>query len=606
MLTGLGLGGDDYLSKPFRIAGAAGPGWPLTCGGSPGALQYRRGGLDFDLEERAVHWGGGTAAPDSEASMPSAPISPPTPPRPSPRSRSTRRYSALTARRTPPPSRSTSRTSAPSCGPWGSPPSRPCGGGLQMGKRMRRRTGLTALFWRYLLVTGGAVVLLAVPWWGGLSALLRSGFVLPAGTAAGQADGLVRALEAGELTPGGAAPLLPLGHLRRLRPGGGAARHERAAWAMPRPRWRATAPSTASPYQQYHRSAQLPDGTVCLLQFDYSHALRLPALQGRLPRSSRPAPRRVLLAAWLAAGALSTRHFAGLLRRGARLLTAATGAIAARRLGVPWTWPGCGSWGEPGRHGAATAGPGPVSVRAVGHGAGAHPRRWPPWPTTSRPPVHRQRQRGAAGGGRPLPPPSGSAWRHSPQRRTHPGLYGAAPRPHRRRGPAEVGGRATAELSALAEGWAAAGRGLCAPGGLRFSLDCPASRPVPCSGQSWTGRCSTCWTTPPASPRRGRGAPVGVCGGGRTHRGRGGLRPRLLPEALARAGRGFTPATPAAPRTVTWAWVSPSPARPPAATAGRWSCPTPAGAGRPSPCPSEEGGAVFRAAFLFLPVPRLS
>ena len=53
-----------------------------------------------------------------------------------------------------------------------------------MGKRMRRRTGLTALFWRYLLVTGGAVVLLAVLWWGGLSALLRSGFVLPAGTAA--------------------------------------------------------------------------------------------------------------------------------------------------------------------------------------------------------------------------------------------------------------------------------------------------------------------------------------------------------------------------------------------------------------------------------------
>ena len=44
-------------------------------------------------------------------------------------------------------------------------------------------------------------------------------------------------------------------------------------------------------------------------------------------------------------------------------------------------------------------------------------------------------------------------------------------------GPAEAGGRATAELSALAEGWAAAGRGLCSPRGLRFSLDCPASRP---------------------------------------------------------------------------------------------------------------------------------
>ena len=36
VLTGLGLGGDDYLSKPFRI---------------------RRGGLDFDLEERAVYCG---------------------------------------------------------------------------------------------------------------------------------------------------------------------------------------------------------------------------------------------------------------------------------------------------------------------------------------------------------------------------------------------------------------------------------------------------------------------------------------------------------------------------------------------------------------------
>ena len=42
-----------------------------------------------------------------------------------------------------------------------------------------------------------------------------------------------------------------------------------------------------------------------------------------------------LLAAWLAAGALSTRHFAGRLRRDAALLTAATGAIAARRLDVP-------------------------------------------------------------------------------------------------------------------------------------------------------------------------------------------------------------------------------------------------------------------------------
>ena len=78
--------------------------------------------------------------------------------------------------------------------------------------------------------------------------------------------------------------------------------------------------------------------------------------------------------------------------------------------------PGAGAGGEPGRHGAATAGPGPVAVRAVGHGAGAHPGAGRPGPRPQDPPVHRQRQRGAAGGGRPLPRPAGARGRHSPQR----------------------------------------------------------------------------------------------------------------------------------------------------------------------------------------------
>ena len=39
VLTGLGLGGDDYLTKPFRVA-----------------AHLRRGGLDFDLGERAVFY----------------------------------------------------------------------------------------------------------------------------------------------------------------------------------------------------------------------------------------------------------------------------------------------------------------------------------------------------------------------------------------------------------------------------------------------------------------------------------------------------------------------------------------------------------------------
>ena len=44
VLTGLGLGGDDYLTKPFRVAELR----------ARVAAHLRRGGLDFDLGERAV------------------------------------------------------------------------------------------------------------------------------------------------------------------------------------------------------------------------------------------------------------------------------------------------------------------------------------------------------------------------------------------------------------------------------------------------------------------------------------------------------------------------------------------------------------------------
>ena len=405
---------------------------------------------------------------------------------------------------------------------------------------MRRRTGLTALFWRYLLVTGGAVVLLAVLWWGGLSALLRSGFVLPAGTAAGQADGLVRALEAGELTPA------ELPHYYRWATFDGSAQvvgqrgmnERRLGYAQAALEGNRTL--HGFPYQQYHRSAQLPDGTVCLLQFDYSMPYGSPALQGRLPEFQTCAT-AVLLAAWLAAGALSTRHFAGLLRRDAALLTAATGAIAARRLDVPLD--------------------GGARVRELGESLAAMEqlRQALARSLSEQWAMEQERTQALAALAHDLKTPlsivSGSAElleedALSPaQRERVDAILRSAGRIRdymeqlraltAAGGPAEVGGRATAELSALAEGWAAAGRGLCAPRGLRFSLDCPPPAPVPCSGQSWTGRCSTCWTTPPASPRRGRGAPVGVCGGGRTHRGRGGLRPRLLPRGPGPGGAGL-------------------------------------------------------------------
>ncbi|WP_419067395.1 response regulator transcription factor [Candidatus Allofournierella excrementavium] len=59
VLTGLGVGGDDYLTKPFRIAElrARVAAHLRRQQRAPHSL-LRRGGLDFDLRQRAVLWQG--------------------------------------------------------------------------------------------------------------------------------------------------------------------------------------------------------------------------------------------------------------------------------------------------------------------------------------------------------------------------------------------------------------------------------------------------------------------------------------------------------------------------------------------------------------------
>ena len=57
VLTGLGLGGDDYLTKPFRVAELrARVAAHLRREQRTPRARLRRGGLDFDLAERAVYW----------------------------------------------------------------------------------------------------------------------------------------------------------------------------------------------------------------------------------------------------------------------------------------------------------------------------------------------------------------------------------------------------------------------------------------------------------------------------------------------------------------------------------------------------------------------
>ena len=283
-----------------------------------------------------------------------------------------------------------------------------------------------------------------------------------------------------------------------------------------------------------------------LLQFDYSMPYGSPALQEA--SEFRPAPRRCCWRAWLAAGALhpalhrpapAGRRPPHRRHRGHRR------PAAGRPLDRA---PGCGSWGslaamEQLRQALAGLCPssGPWSRSA--------PRRWPPWPTTSRPPVHRQRQRGAAGGGRPPPAQQGGAWTPFSAAPAASGTIWSSCAPHRRRGARrEAGGQATAELSALAEGWAAAGRGLCAPGGCAFSLDCPRLPPLyPVPVRVGPGGAQPAGQRRPLHPAGGRGAPVGVCGEAVLTVAVEDSGPGFSPRPWPGRGGAFTPATLAGP-----------------------------------------------------------
>lgn len=203
-----------------------------------------------------------------------------------------------------------------------------------MEKQLKRRPGLAALFWRYLLTAGAAAVLLAVLWWGALTWLMRCGFVYPASTAANGVEMVAPALESGSLT----IEQIPYycrwavfdeeGELLRCE----RMSKRRLEYA------RAALDGDLAPkglfYAQYHRVVRLPDGTRCVLQYDYSMPYGAAGLQRRLPEFQTCAI-ILLLAAWLSAGAAITRHYAGILRRDAARLTEAAQTIEARRLDLP-------------------------------------------------------------------------------------------------------------------------------------------------------------------------------------------------------------------------------------------------------------------------------
>ena len=205
-----------------------------------------------------------------------------------------------------------------------------------MEKRIRHPAGLTALFWRYLITTSAVILLLAVFWWMGLTILMQMKFVYPASTAADGVDNLISSLTAGTLTPeeipyyyqwavfDGSHQLIDAGNMNEHH------------LVYAKSALEGNSAGQGIFYTQYHRIAKLSENRFCVVQYDYSMPYGMKALQERLPEFQTCAL-LVLLACCLGAGTLLTRHFAGLLRRDAALLTAAAQTIARQRLDEPLT-----------------------------------------------------------------------------------------------------------------------------------------------------------------------------------------------------------------------------------------------------------------------------
>lgn len=193
--------------------------------------------------------------------------------------------------------------------------------------------GLTALFWRYLLSTGGMLLAVLLLWWLCFGMLINIGFVLPASYAAGQVKSTAEALSrdfdtaaiphyyrwavfdaSGAMTDSGGMDRRHADYARRALAGENTGRF---------------------PYYQHHQLVSFPEGAVCVLQYDYSNPYTNPELEGVLPDFM--VSMLVLLAGVCALLAgLNTRRYTRRLRRDAQSITAATQAIAARRLEAPF------------------------------------------------------------------------------------------------------------------------------------------------------------------------------------------------------------------------------------------------------------------------------
>lgn len=201
--------------------------------------------------------------------------------------------------------------------------------------KRKKRLGLTALFWRYLLTTAVLAVMIFALWWITLMVLIRSGVVLPAATAEWM---LTPTVEAIGNAPAFDEALIPYWY-RWARFDADGTLAESGALSESQLRGMKNAYggqllSHGFPYGKYHARVPLSDGSLLILQYDYSTPYSSAWAQRYLP-DFQVCMAVILLLLLLSAAMATTRCYTRILKRDAALLTAATEAIASQRLDEP-------------------------------------------------------------------------------------------------------------------------------------------------------------------------------------------------------------------------------------------------------------------------------
>lgn len=200
----------------------------------------------------------------------------------------------------------------------------------------KRECTLTTLFWHYLLAVGGSLICILVLTGCVFWILLVSGVVLPADTAESQVWDLETALSDGTLTPAEVpyyfrwaqldenSQILEHSDLSHRRQ----AQIQKAAEDQ-------AAMTSGFPYGQYYRFVRLPDGSQCVLQYDFSMPYATEWMQRHLPDLQILMLLLMLLLDVLAT-LFWTKQYARMLRNDAAALTDATQAIMERQLDIPF------------------------------------------------------------------------------------------------------------------------------------------------------------------------------------------------------------------------------------------------------------------------------